>query len=290
VPSESRAAQSLGYARVVRWVVLLLGLVACEFPHGERVADGPPIDVPIDLPPNAMWTIDGMSGKSVPATSVEWIALIGAKGLTINPPDSLWLMQDASGALQDSIGSVDLAPGGTASAQYQQPITGWARRAIRSADGSGVVFANSTDAALPNLGSASMTVLMFYATAATPGGTRSIWVGGCCAGYATVFIDAARHFTLQANTSGNAGTIDHGSEVIPIVVKLDRLNMRQAVITNRETVAPAYTQLMPNKGLFLGAANGGAPEGRWLYMAAWYGANAEMNDAAIVALIKALGW
>lgn len=238
-----------------------------------------------------MWTIDAMSGKSVPGTSVEWLNFIGAKQLAINPPDSLWLMQDTSGSLQDSIGDVDLASVGNDSAKYQQSITGWERKAITSADGAGVLFSNTTAAALPNVGNASMTVLMLYATVGTPGGTRSIVVAGCCTGYATLSVNAARRFLFQVNTTGNAtGLVDYGSDVTPIVVKLDKLSSRQVIITDRETVMPMFTQLEPYKGLLLGAANGAAPEGRWLYMAAWYGANAEMLDAHITALIKALGW
>jgi hypothetical protein len=290
VPSRSRAAGSLGYARNVRWAVLILGLVACEFPHSKSPVDGPPIDVPSDPPPNAKWAIDATSGKSVPGTSVEWLAFIADKQLGITAPDGLWLMQEASGTLQDSIGMVHLASIGSVAAQYQQTIAGWTRRAVKSVDGSDVSFSNTTDA-LPVVSNTSMTVLMYYATTTNPQGKRSILVAGCCAGYATVSIDGARHFGLQVNTSGNAtGTLDHGSEVIPLVLKLDKTSSRQVIITNRETITPPYTQLGSFKGLFLAAANGGAPEGRWLYMAAWYGANAEMSDASISALIKALGW
>ena len=192
----------------------------------------------------------------------------------------------------DSIGAPsDLPSLGNDFPQYQQPVPGWTRRAVKSTDGSGVAFYNSTDASLPNVGSASMTVLMYYATQGNPAGTRSVLVAGCCAGYATVSIDPAKHYKLSVNTTGTAtGSMDHGTEVIPIVLKLDHTNGRQAIITNRETIAPPNTQLGPYKGIYLAAANGAAPDGRWLYMAAWYATSAEMSDAQIAALISALGW
>jgi hypothetical protein len=255
------------------------------------VPDAPRMDRPPDMDPSVTWSVDASSGKSVPSTAAEWLDFIGNKKLNIVAPDGLWLMQEASGALQDSIGTVNLPSMGNDAPQYQQPVPGWTRKAVKSMDGTGVLFYNNTDASLPNVGTTSMTVLLMYANASMPAGTRSIVVAGCCAGYATLSIDAAKHYRLNVNVTGNAvGLMDHGADVTPIVVKLDRTAARQVVITDRETIAPTNTQLGSQRGLYLGAANGAAPDGRWLYMAAWYGANAEMSDASISALIKALGW
>jgi hypothetical protein len=220
---------------------------------------------------------------------MEWTYFIAGKQLAINPPDSVWLMSETSGSLIDQVGTVDLAPGGTSQAAYAVSVPGWTRKAIQSADASGVVFENRTDPALPAIGTSSLTVLMMYATATPPAGLRTALIGGCCGGYVEVGVDTSSHFMLSAGSVQTIGTVNHVGDVIPVILKLDRTSSKQVLIAAKELLSQTAA-LGNQKGMFLGAANRPAPDARWLYMAAWYGSNAEMSDAKLQALVTALGW
>jgi hypothetical protein len=84
--------------------------------------------------------------------------------------------------------------------------------------------------------------------------------------------------------------VDHGMAPIPVLVKLDRTNQQQKVITRQETITAPYTARGSSKGLFLGGAASTAPDARFLYLAAWYGTSAEISDTQAAALLAALGW
>jgi hypothetical protein len=78
-------------------------------------------------------TVDSSSGRPVPATSIEWSNLLEGTGLPT--PSSLWLMQETSGNVADSIGTRT----GTASSgmTYQVSASGWTRKGIQvTTDGS----------------------------------------------------------------------------------------------------------------------------------------------------------
>jgi len=245
-------------------------------------------DVPDVLP--VTWAVDTLSGKATPQSTTEWGDLIAARGLAVAVPDGLWLMQEPSGPLVDSIGSVSLAPYGAP--MYRAPVTGWSRQGVKTLDGSGAGFYDTTASSLPDVGTASMTVLMYYATETPPLFTRGVSISGSGvpSSLAALTIEPSSRLKLTVGSNSATGTIDHGTGVIPVVVKLDRSASVQQVITNRETITPTYTPLQSSRGIFLGTGAGPAPDGRWLYMAAWYGPNAEISASDAAMLLTALGW
>jgi hypothetical protein len=269
--------------------LVLICLAACGFEHGALSGnnkDASP-DVPDDV--TRTWTVDPTSGKAAPSTSSEWADFIAANALAIPAPDSIWLFDDASGAVTDREGTVDLASIGNTPASYRVTVSGWTRPAIGAPDAAGVAFSNTLDAALPTIGTSSLTVLLFYATATPPNGLRTVLVAGCCAGYVDVSIDSNAHFILSASGSQATGTTNHLGQVIPLIVKLDHSASRQVLIADKELLS--LTSALGNyKGIFLGAANHAAPDGRWMYMTAWYGPSAEISDEKLNALVTALGW
>lgn len=270
---------------------LLWLLVGCGF-QLEAPPGAPPPDVPPDVPIVPItWTVDGTSAKACPSSASEWSALIAAKNLNIAVPSGLWLAQEGSGSLADSIGPVTLAPYGPPNPTYQQAITGWTRRAVATVDGSISGFANSIAPALPELSATSMTVLAYFASPTTPASPRSFMYGGfgSTLNYANVGIDQNHHLSLTVTPSSATGTVDHGTGVFPVVMKLDRTNLVQTLITDRETITAPY-QARSARGITLGGANPGSPDARWLYVAAWYGPSAEISNADLTALIRALGW
>ena len=66
-------------------------------------------------PPAPAWTVDDGSGIGCPANATEWAAVIAAAALTgvVTVPDALWLCQEASGDLADSIGTYTLTASDT---------------------------------------------------------------------------------------------------------------------------------------------------------------------------------
>jgi hypothetical protein len=272
----------------------LVILTACGFELGSASIDARTPDVPIDMiDVTRSWTIDPESQKAVPANRAEWVDFIAANQLGIMPPDGLWLMQEAAAPLADSIGTIPLNTQGT-TVMYQRPVAGWSRLALASSPDSGNAIAhNNQNAGFPRIDQASLTVLALYATSTTPSANRTLLCGGCCneALLAHVFIDTQNRFHLTLAATGTAaGTMNHGTGPVPLVLKLDRTNMQQRLLTNLETITPPFTPLGNVRGIITGGAIQPTPDGRWLYMAAWYGANAEMTDVSIRSMLDAMGW
>lgn len=273
----------------VRAAILLL-VAACSFTieSGTAPDDGPP-DV-IDTPTTA-WAVDPASGKACPTNATEWTAFLAAKGLSIAPPAGLWLMQESSGNLADSIGSVSLAPFGSPTPSYRRAVTGWTRSAVATTDGIAAGFLNASAPSLPDTSVTSMTVLVFYATESAPAGARSLMFGGSGSvlAYANVGIDTTRHLSLTVTPNAATGTVDYGATVFPLIMKIDTTHLEQKIVTKQETIAPTYAQRSA-RGIYIGGASAPAPDARFLYMAAWYGTSAEFDDATAKALIAALGF
>lgn len=268
-------------------LALVLAIWGCGYSHGTPIdANGDGADVPDDRV--ITWTVDAMSQKATPASAAEWSDFIAAHQLTMSPPQGLWLMQDTAGLLNDAIGTVDLASFGTPA--YQQAVPGWTRRAIATTDGEYEGFQNQTNTSLPDVAVTSMTILLYYSTDAMPPAQRSVLFGGCCFGYAEVDLTAGTQLVFKTNQATTSGSVSHGAGTIPILMKHDIAHSRQVVFTDKDLVAAPFTPLMTNRGLFIGGANRPSANARWLYLAAWYGAPAELSDSQVQALLTALGW
>jgi hypothetical protein len=135
-----------------------------------------------------------------------------------------------------------------------------------------------------------MTILAYYQTQSAPAAARSVLFAGCCGQYATLDVLPGGTLSFRVDQTIATGGISYTSVVVPIVFKLDVAHAHQSVVTDRETIAPAFDALGPNRGVFLGGANNAAPAGRWLYMVAWFGSAAEFDDATANSLLDALGW
>lgn len=279
--------EGLRYAAGVRLALLLAILGGCGFSISAENVDAP-VDVPSDVP--VTWAVDPTSGKPCPASAFEWQDFLSAKGLQIAPPDGLWLLQEANGVAADTIGTVNLMPFGTIG--YRLPVTGWSRSAIGLADNTVAGLSNMSAPSLPDVGFFSMTILVLVAFPSLPPAPRSVLFAGSGSPmtFGQVNVDSARHFRLMIDATSATGSMDHGAAPIALVLKIDRTNSQQKIITKQETIAVPYSPLGSSRGLFLGGANDRAPDSRWLYMAAWYGGDAEITDAKVASLISALDW
>ena len=106
-------------------------------------------------------TRDATSGWYVPANATEWTALLAGTGIA--NPSNLWLSQQASGNLPDSIGSTPLVPFNGPS--YQNTVAGWSRKAVGTVDGGGNQDFQST--LLGNTATTSGLLLSFVAVMPT---------------------------------------------------------------------------------------------------------------------------
>jgi hypothetical protein len=240
--------------------------------------------------PLATVTRDGTSGIYVPANAAEWSTLIAAKSLSISAPNSLWLSQEASGNLSDSIGSLAMTAGSTPS--YQQAVTGWSRKAVSLADGTGQQFTAGVGVG-PNPTTTSQLWLGIIAMPSTPVSTRAFW--GINTNSVSTLACRVNHnvttgkLALQvAGVTVNSAT-SHSNGVHVIAVKYDRTNAAAVLYTDLNKTVGTYNSGVIDQIKGFGSAASGA-EGM-LYGAMWSGAAAEaLTDANMKALLQAMGY
>lgn len=238
------------------------------------------------------WTIDATSGKGVPASSAEWATLISELAIGA-APSSLYLMQEASGNIADTIGAVPLTASG-AGRSYANVISGWSRLALGTADGVAGSFGVASGVG-PNMSTTSAAMLAYLridnATAErslmafSTTASDLVQVNVTATGIPRAYIDAGNTLGVTAHEGGAA---------IPVLLVYDRTNARARVYTNAEKILPVYGAVALDGEKFYGAASGGVANAtsRFLYSCWWTGANAEWlsTDANAKSLLQKLGW
>jgi hypothetical protein len=96
---------------------------------------------------------DATSGKYLPSSSAQWTEMLASVGVA--NPTNLYLLQEPSGTAADSIGSMTLSVV-AAGFTYQQAVTGWTRKSIKTTAGTPAILGN---AAYANVNANSYTVL-----------------------------------------------------------------------------------------------------------------------------------
>lgn len=235
-------------------------------------------------------TRDGSSLIYTPASSSEWTALRTAAGLSVANPNSLWLAQEASGNLADSIGSVTLTASG--SPTYQQTVTGWSRKAVAAADGSSDRFTAGAGVG-PNPTTTSQTWLAILAMPAVNASTRVVWgisvdsnTNGCA--MQRVGTTGVARFRVVGVNADSAGS--HANQVIVAVVKFDRTGSAAVLYSNLAKVVGTYSASVVDQLKGFGSIAATMEAAKMLYGCMWSGANAEISDANIKALLQAMGW
>lgn len=229
--------------------------------------------------------IDATSGVYVPSTSEQWTAL----GLVV--PDSLWLCQEASGNLTDSIGSLTLTA--TTTPQYQQDAAGWTRKGVGMTDGAGMRFVAAAAAGpepttvssvwmyLIVLRSEGAAIRLVGGPTRVNSGTDSVRVG---------FSPSGGVNRLMATCDGTSafGAADHVEGSYSIAIRYDHAAGECVAFSNLVKAAVAYSAAVVDgdKGI------GGNTSADMVCVAAWMysGAKAEaMNNTAIKATLQTLG-
>ncbi len=236
--------------------------------------------------PMAGVTKDATSNKFVPANLTEWATTIAAAGISISPPDHLWLLQDAGTPYAAAIGSISLSDAGSRH-DNAVTITGWSRKGQRSR---GDEFKTS-DSSLPNPLTQSQ-MLLVYAIPEVPGVSQTLSSN-------MYFGDAVQDALWQMQTDGTQAVIGLTSTnglatvtnvVHPMFLQSHRADSKVRLVTDQEKLEGTIGSPDTTKYIALGgnSINNGAVS--YLYCAAWDATNAEISTANMKLLLQTLGW
>lgn len=229
------------------------------------------------------WTIDATSNIAVPANSTEWSSFISGNGLSVATPTSLYLCQEASGSLADSIGAFTLTAVGVIT--YAQTQTGWTRKKWTVADGGNNHF-QTTSASLPDCSTTSFAVLMFANVTSNPGGTRALmeYTGGIRAN-----MTSTPHITETSATTAT-GTANPVPGVRPYFLIFNRTAGTQMWGNDQEVLTVNIGAAITGKQFNLGGQNSLSAPCGYLYAVRWDASNGEITKANMKALLGAMGW
>jgi uncharacterized repeat protein (TIGR01451 family) len=230
---------------------------------------------------------DATSGIYVPASSTEMTNL----GL-FAAANTLWLSQEASGNLADSIGALTLTANATPG--YQAAITGWTRKGVALTDGTANQRFGATTGVGPDPSTTSSAWLVYVKlTTATPAATRGVL--GLASNVSVQHTSGADQIKIVCVgvTTAGATTYTDGS-VHPLLLVYDRTNSRVKAYTDKEVITGTYGAGATdgNKGFGTGGSVSTPAGGNVLYGALWTGANAESLSTSATAktLLQTLGW
>lgn len=264
---------------------------ACSFDHAALVVDAPPMgdDIRPDNPPTVTWAVDGTSKKGVPAAPFEWTELMNAIGLDKQPPDHLWLMQETTGNLDDSSGTVILGPQNLPT--YSNPVPGWSRVAVGTI--AGTAEQGFITGSTGNLNGTSYLLLVYVAVVAPPTTERSLCGIGAGSDHRYVGITPTPLFKGSgSNMPGTVGMVNPMTVVHPLLLKLNPAQMEYVVYTDQEKIPVTWTATAGTGNLLTigNAGFGGTATTRYLYGALWKGTNAEFADLDVKRMLLGLGW
>lgn len=227
---------------------------------------------------------DATSGIYVPASATEWTNFRSYNSLSAANPNSLWLCQESSGNIADSIGSLTLNASSTP--LYQQTVTGWSRKAV------GMDSANDCFRQLagtgPDISTTSQTWLTIFFIPSAPAGARDIIGSGNC----TCQIDSSGRGAIKVISTSTFGTTNITNTVTPFAFKYDRTGGTAKVFNSSDKVTGTYNSGTTDgqKGIGQCVGAGSSSFGNHLYACMWSGANAEMTDANLKSLLQAMGF
>ncbi len=234
------------------------------------------------------WSVDATSGKGVPADATEWGDVASAAGIA--SPSALWLCQEPSGDLADSIGGHTLTAGNSPS--HAASVSGWSRLAVQIGANSGSWFFNTSS--LGNVTTTSHLFLAYLKLTAVPTAARDVMGLGSSVSHRNIQAVAGPLYRARRNSDGTFtdGTQDPGTSAVrPVVLKVDRANSEHKVYTDQEVFSHAWAT--PSGGAALinfGGAVTASAGIQILYATCFTGSAAELSDAEVRTLLEALGW
>lgn len=221
---------------------------------------------------------DGPAGAIfVPATSADFVAL----GLTA--PSSLFLCQEASGNLADSIGAVTATAAG--SPTYQNAVTDWTRKFVGFTSAVGQYFGIAGGTYGPD--AASQAPLIYAKLNSAAVASRSLLSVS-----STVTIRFTTGGLVQIVNGGSVGTGAYDyrdSNVHPFMLRYNRTGTTTTLFTDKETISATYAAAgdVATKGIGAISAGATSSDAAVGLLAWWSGAAAE---AVSKTTLSTLGW
>lgn len=236
-------------------------------------------------------TRDPTSGWYYPANATEWRTFLddASVGLAAKAtPTNLWLCQEASGNLADSIGSLTLTAANTPI--YQQTITGHARKGVGCVDGTAKTFANASSVDIATVSSFDLWAIQMPASA--PGANRPLISHGTAANRSHVGITATTgtgRCTSGANAGGPTGASVCTGAVEWVANKVNRGVLEDDAFFGESTkITPTAASGMTGTRFEIGAQNGALSASGALYAYGVKFTAEDWTDAEVQTLITKL--
>ena len=239
-------------------------------------------------------TQDATSTRFIPQSGAEYTTFLS--GQSIANPDLLWIGGQASGNSTDLIGSKNgTVSGPFAGPAFHQAVSGWSSL--------GILFHNgnddgcfSTDSGLPDISTTSMMAFMWSTIPSVSG--RGLLSFGTLIGSGGVAVcqGASAHTkfgTMDGVAATDIGTSLADGDAHGVLLQINKATSQMVLTTDLGQDVLSISGAAPNgKGLYVGNGDivtGGAAVAAghvWLYLAAWFGSNAEITTAKQSALVS----
>jgi len=227
------------------------------------------------------FTSDATSGKPVPQNSTEWSSFLSSIGSAIPVPGHLWLMQETSGTLADSIGASALTVSNSA---YNKSISGWSRKAM---GGSGAIVGTLRNLAMADTALNSFLVFMFARYDTSASALRAILQYGS----PTVQTPAV---TQKVRLREGANLLDstnaHDATIHPFLLAYNQTNSTMKMYTDLEKLSVTFSASVGNFLTFTTSAAADTSSSDFIYAACWEGGISETTDAEAKKLITGFGF
>lgn len=222
---------------------------------------------------------DGADSVYVPLSSADFTKL----GLTV--PDSLWLAQEASGNLSDSIGAVTLTANATPT--YQQSVTNWTRKGVGMTQASAQRFTVGSGTYNPFTSSSAILV---YFRSISAAGVRFVWTLGSPSGNTLYMrLNGGGQLGINCIAQITNGTYNFHEDVVhPALFVYNRTAGTVKIYTDEEQITGTYGSGVTDGNKGIGTSSGTSFNGYALWACQWYGAGAEAVDTKTV--LSTLGW
>lgn len=239
-------------------------------------------------------TKDATDGRRYPSSLTEWTDFnayhmaIGTANFPNVLPFALHLCQEAAGNLADSIGAFPLAVTGTG-VSYQNAMPGSARLAFKTTSGT-TGLANTTDAALPNILTAS-ALTMAVANVTTTAATRDVVLIGATAlrmMAKTLLASGFAQGLLVGNTVNGANNMNGLTTWWN--VGINRSSGTAVFYSDIERLVPTFAATASGQQIAIGNIVSGCATALYSYLVHFRDAAAEMSVAGQKALQTSLGW
>jgi len=230
-------------------------------------------------------TRDGTSGIYCPANAAEWTALMAAAGLATGNPGSTWNMQEASGNLADSIGTVTLTMTGTGHL-YRQAATGWSRFCLKCVDGTAnQKWVNTTTANNPNT---TDVFLLGYLDipVGSPASVRDVMTKSA---QADCRFNTTGKLRAVFGASADLATDPRGRRM-PVGIQVNNTGSVSAIFTDQDAFIGTYTLPASSVMTAFGGQTTNAGNIGYLYGAEFGGAAARFTTGQVRTLYQTLGW